>query len=92
MSESVLLLDRVVKVYGDFKAKNHISLNIPKGSIYGFPGPNCAGEATMNHGIVEAVDRYCVTLSLSASPASLCESKPQCTQRRARRSISTCFT
>lgn len=49
-------------------------------------------SASTRQRIVETVDRYCVTPSLSAASASLCESKPQCTQRLARRFINTCFT
>ena len=50
------------------------------------------GQPPTRQGIVETVDRYCVTPSLSTASATLCESKPQCTQRLARRFINTCFT
>ena len=49
-------------------------------------------SASARQGIVETVDRYCVTPSLPTASATLCESKPQCTQRLARRFINTCFT
>ncbi len=47
MPDSVLSLENVVKTYGDFTAVDGISLNIPKGSIYGFLGPNGAGKTTL---------------------------------------------
>jgi ABC-2 type transport system ATP-binding protein len=35
-----------VKKFGDFTAINNITLNVPKGSIYGFLGPNGCGKST----------------------------------------------
>ncbi|MCV5638703.1 ABC transporter ATP-binding protein, partial [Escherichia coli] len=32
--------------FGDFTAINNITLNVPKGSIYGFLGPNGCGKST----------------------------------------------
>ncbi len=49
-----------------------------------FPAGCLANRSTSTRqGIVEAVDLYCVTPSLFAASATLCESKPQCTQRLA---------
>lgn len=55
MPDSVLSLKQVSKSYGDFKAVNAISLNIPKGSIYGFLGPNGAGKTTTIRLILDIV-------------------------------------
>ena len=55
MQESVLSLSHVVKQYGDFTAVNDISLNIPKGSIYGFLGPNGAGKTTTIRMILDII-------------------------------------
>ena len=55
MTESVLTLDNVVKTYGDFTAVNGISLDIPKGAIYGFLGPNGAGKTTTIRMILDIV-------------------------------------
>ena len=41
-----LVLKNVTKNFGDFVAVDNLSLNIPKGSIYGFLGPNGAGKTT----------------------------------------------
>lgn len=55
MQESVLSLNHVSKTYGDFTAVNDVSLNIPKGSIYGFLGPNGAGKTTTIRMILEII-------------------------------------
>ena len=44
--EDALVLRNVTKRFGDFVAVDDLSLNIPKGSIYGFLGPNGAGKTT----------------------------------------------
>jgi len=36
----------LVKAFGEFVAVNHVSLEIPKGEIFGFLGPNGAGKST----------------------------------------------
>lgn len=41
-----LTLDGVTKRFGSFVAVDHLSLRIPKGSVYGFLGPNGAGKTT----------------------------------------------
>jgi ABC-2 type transport system ATP-binding protein len=39
-------IDDMVKSFGDFVAVDHVSLQIPKGEIFGFLGPNGAGKST----------------------------------------------
>ncbi len=44
--EYPLLIDRVSKSFGDFRAVDEVSLKVPRGTIYGFLGPNGAGKTT----------------------------------------------
>lgn len=43
---SVLELERVTKLYGDFRAVSDVSFSVQEGSITGFLGPNGAGKTT----------------------------------------------
>ena len=43
---SILSAKNIHKNYGDFKALNDISLEVPEGSIFGLLGPNGAGKTT----------------------------------------------
>ncbi|WP_105903752.1 ABC transporter ATP-binding protein [Vibrio gangliei] len=45
-AEIAIQAKNVVKKFGDFKAIDDISLNVPKGCIYGFLGPNGCGKST----------------------------------------------
>ncbi len=45
--EYVLTTNALSKKYKDFKALNGLSMNIPKGAIYGFIGKNGAGKTTL---------------------------------------------
>lgn len=44
---NILEVQNVVKQYGDYVALNKVSLNVPKGSIYGLLGPNGAGKTSL---------------------------------------------
>ena len=44
---NILEVQNVVKQYGDFTALNNVSLQVPKGSIYGLLGPNGAGKTSL---------------------------------------------
>lgn len=44
---SILEVKNVVKQYGDYTALNNVSLQVPKGSIYGLLGPNGAGKTSL---------------------------------------------
>ena len=44
---SFLEINNIVKKYGDYTALNSISMQIPKGSIFGLLGPNGAGKTSL---------------------------------------------
>ncbi|MFM2212840.1 MAG: Vitamin import ATP-binding protein BtuD [Bacteroidota bacterium] len=44
---NILEVNKVVKQYGDYTALNEVSLQVPKGSIYGLLGPNGAGKTSL---------------------------------------------
>ncbi|AMA49385.1 MULTISPECIES: ABC transporter ATP-binding protein [Flavobacterium] len=44
---NILEVNNVVKQYGNYTALNSISLQVPKGSIYGLLGPNGAGKTSL---------------------------------------------
>jgi ABC-2 type transport system ATP-binding protein len=46
MSDWAVEIDSLVKTFGDFVAVDHVSLQVPKGEIFGFLGPNGAGKST----------------------------------------------
>jgi ABC-2 type transport system ATP-binding protein len=46
MSANAIEARDIVKRYGDFTAVDHVSMDVPKGSIYGLLGPNGAGKST----------------------------------------------
>ncbi len=45
--EGAIVVDDVVRAYGEFTALDHVSLSIPKGALCGLIGPNGAGKTTL---------------------------------------------
>ena len=45
--EKLLVVDSVSKSFGTYKALNNLSIEVPKGSIFGLLGPNGAGKTTL---------------------------------------------
>ena len=45
--EYILQTNALSKHYKDCKALNNLSMNVPKGAIYGFVGKNGAGKTTL---------------------------------------------
>jgi ABC-2 type transport system ATP-binding protein len=45
--DTLLAIDNVVKNYGDHTALNGVSMQIPKGSVFGLLGPNGAGKTSL---------------------------------------------
>jgi ABC-2 type transport system ATP-binding protein len=46
MSTPAVVIEDLVKRFGDFFAVNHVSLRVERGEIFGFLGPNGAGKST----------------------------------------------
>jgi ABC-2 type transport system ATP-binding protein len=46
MSDAILELRRLTKRYGDYLAVDELSLEVPRGAVYGLLGPNGAGKTT----------------------------------------------
>tara|TARA_B110000003_G_C16585364_1_gene509680 strand:+ start:446 stop:1342 length:897 start_codon:yes stop_codon:yes gene_type:complete len=47
MQDNLLVVNDVVKQYGDYTALDKVNISVPKGSIYGLLGPNGAGKTTL---------------------------------------------
>jgi ABC-2 type transport system ATP-binding protein len=45
--DNLLVTDSVSKNFGDFKALNNVTIEVPTGSIFGLLGPNGAGKTTL---------------------------------------------
>lgn len=45
--ENILTTNDLKKTYGKFNALNGLTMNVPKGSVYGFVGRNGAGKTTL---------------------------------------------
>ena len=45
-AELIIETRDLVKRYGKLMAVNHLSLQVPRGAIYGFVGPNGAGKTS----------------------------------------------
>ncbi len=45
--ENLLVAENIYKRFGDFTALNNVSIQVPRGSIFGLLGPNGAGKTTL---------------------------------------------
>ena len=67
----LLSLRRVCKSYGEKRAAHNISLEIPRGSIYGFLGPNGAGKTTTIRSIMNIILPDSGDITLAGRPLDL---------------------
>jgi len=67
----LLTLDRVCKSYGDKRAVRDVSLAVPRGSIYGFLGPNGSGKTTTIRSIMNIILPDSGTISFDGRPLNL---------------------
>ncbi len=44
---NLLVAENIVKKYGDYTALNNVTIEVPKGSIFGLLGPNGAGKTSL---------------------------------------------
>ncbi len=71
MSELALELHALTKRYGEFTAVHDFSLEVPKGSIYGFLGPNGAGKTTTLRMVLDIVEPSGGSVTVLGSPSAL---------------------
>ncbi|MBK8166663.1 MAG: ATP-binding cassette domain-containing protein [bacterium] len=64
----LLTLERVCKSYGDKRAVSEISLEVPRGSIYGILGPNGSGKTTTIRSIMSIILPDSGTIRLAGRP------------------------
>lgn len=66
----LLTLRRVCKSYGDKRAVHDVSLEVPRGSIYGFLGPNGSGKTTTIRSIMNIILPDSGEILLAGGPMS----------------------
>jgi ABC-2 type transport system ATP-binding protein len=67
----VLELERVTKLYGDFRAVDDISFHVEEGSITGFLGPNGAGKTTTLRMILGILKPTAGQIAVFGAPSAL---------------------
>ncbi|MBO9618036.1 MAG: ABC transporter ATP-binding protein [Niabella sp.] len=70
MKDPVIELHKLTKCYGKLKAVNELSLQIPKGEVFGLLGPNGAGKSTtilMMLGLTEPTSGSATVLGFNAT-------------------------
>ena len=67
----VLELERVTKLYGDFRAVDEVSFSVHEGSITGFLGPNGAGKTTTLRMILGILKPSSGKIAVFGAPSAL---------------------
>jgi ABC-2 type transport system ATP-binding protein len=68
MSDLAIDIRKVVKRFGEFVAVRELSLEVPRGSVYGLLGPNGAGKTTTIRMILDVLLPDSGTISLFGRP------------------------
>ncbi len=71
MQDTALRLENVTKRFADLIAVDDVSLEIPRGSVYGFLGPNGAGKTTTIRMIVDILRPSSGTISILGHRSAL---------------------
>ena len=71
MGSPALELREVTKLYGDFRAVDHLSLQVPQGALYGFLGPNGAGKTTTIRMILDILRPTTGSIAVLGSDSAL---------------------
>ena len=64
----MLQIQNVTKTFGTFKALDNLSMEIPKGAVYGLVGPNGAGKSTAIRLITGVYRPDCGTITMEGAP------------------------
>lgn len=64
----LLKVENISKAYANHQALDDVSLNIPKGSIFGLLGPNGAGKTTLIRIITQIIEQDQGRVSLAGQP------------------------
>ncbi len=70
-SDPVLVLDGLRKTFGTFTAVHGISLTVPRGSVYGFLGPNGAGTTTTIRMVLSIYKPTAGSVTILGQPSAL---------------------
>lgn len=76
--EYILQTKALCKYYRHFKALNGLTMNVPKGSIYGFVGKNGAGKTTLIRlvsGLQPATSGYFTLYGKKSTEPDICKSR-----------------
>jgi len=68
MNNYILELENIVKTYGDKKAVDNVTFDVPKGSIFGLLGPNGAGKTSLIRIITSITRADAGTVVLDGEP------------------------
>jgi ABC-2 type transport system ATP-binding protein len=71
MPADPLILENVVKRFGDFSAVDDLSFSVRKGEIFGFLGPNGAGKTTTLRMILDIIPPTSGRIEILGSPSAI---------------------